>query len=70
MRVKTEQRLGFADLEVDLADTELSSLESMIDWGCMAELLDGVRGDYDPLSLFKMLCRLGTTYQMNPSHKR
>ena len=55
MRVKTEQRLGFADLEVDLADTELSSLESMIDWGCMAELLAGVRGDYDPLSLFKML---------------
>ena len=45
MRVKTEQRLGFADLEVDLADTELSSLESMIDWGCMAELLAGVRGD-------------------------
>ena len=54
-RVSTEQRLGFADLEVELADTELSSLDSMIDWGCIAELLSSVRGDYDPLSLFKML---------------
>ena len=54
-RVSTEQRLGFADLEIELADTELSSLDSMIDWGCIAELLSGVRGDHDPLSLFKML---------------
>ena len=54
-RVSTEQRLGFADLEVELANTELSSLDSMIDWGCIAELLSGVRGDYDPLSLFKRL---------------
>ena len=28
MRVKTEQRLGFADLEVDLADTDVVKLFS------------------------------------------
>ena len=55
MRVSTEQRLGFADLEVALADTALSNLDAIIDWDCLAELLSGVRGDYDPLSLFKML---------------
>ena len=27
----------------------------MIDWGCLAELLSGIRGDYEPVSLFKML---------------
>ena len=54
MRVSTEQGLGFADLEIELADTELSSLDSMIDWGCIAELLSGVLGDYEPVSLFKM----------------
>jgi hypothetical protein len=55
MRVLTEQRLGFADLELELADTELSGLKSIIDWSSIAALLGGIRGDYDPLSRFKML---------------
>ena len=55
MRVLTEQRLGFADLELGLADTELSGLESIIDWRVITGLPGGIRGDYDPLSLSKML---------------
>jgi hypothetical protein len=55
LRVLTKQRLGFADLELELADTEWSGLASIIAWNLIAALLRGIRGDYDPLSLLKML---------------
>ena len=55
MRVKTEQRVGFADLAASIPDTELDALDALMDWDDLSSLLESLRGDYSSLSLFKMM---------------
>ena len=55
MRVNTDQRLGFADLEVVTPETELDTVGALVDWEAIDTLLSPLGGDYRALSLFKML---------------
>jgi len=55
MRVKTSQEKGFADQFIDIPDTELDSLEGLIDWESLLGYLREIEGDYDSVSLFKVL---------------
>jgi len=55
MRVKTKQEKGFADLEAIVPSSELDVLEEIIDWSLIRAVLQGIRGDYCPVSMYKML---------------
>ena len=55
MRVETKQTTGFADYFVDIPETELDSFNEIIDWGAISNLLSGIKTDYAPESMFKMM---------------
>ena len=55
MRVETKQTTGFADYFVDIPETELDTLNEIIDWGAISNLLTGIKTDYAPESMFKMM---------------
>jgi len=55
MRVRTDQSKPFADQFIQVPDTELDSLDSLIDWSALAKHFDEIKGDYSAISLFKVL---------------
>jgi len=55
MRVRTDQSKSFADQFIQVPDTELDSLDSLIDWSALAKHFDEIKGDYSAISLFKVL---------------
>ena len=55
MRVDTSQTPGFSDASVSIPSSELDSLHTIMAWDTIATGLTSIRGDYAPLSLFKML---------------
>ena len=64
MRVKTDQTSGFADQFILIPDSELDTLDKLLDWEALAECLESIQGDYSALSLFKMLL-LQTWFNMS-----
>ena len=55
MRVKTHQEHSFADQFVNVPDTQLDSLNELIDWTLLSEQLNPIEGDYSAICLFKAL---------------
>ena len=55
MRVDTNQALGFSDVCVQIPTSELDVLNDLIAWDKVEQRLLAIRGDYSPLSLFKMM---------------
>ena len=55
MRVETKQTTGFADYFVDIPETEPDTLNEIIDWEAISNLLTGIKTDYAPESMFKMM---------------
>ena len=55
MRVDTDQTPSFADDVVAIPTSELDVLQEVISWDAIDEALLSIKGDYEPLSLFKMM---------------
>lgn len=55
MRVSTRQESGFVDDLIVLPDTELSTLNDLINWSELNPYFYKIEGDYSGLSLFKIL---------------
>jgi IS5 family transposase len=55
MQVSTKQEPSFADSFIEISPTELDTLDDMVDWQQISANLARIKGDYAPLSLFKML---------------
>ena len=54
MRVKTDQTSGFAEQFITIPDSDLDTLDHLLDWETLAEYVESNKGDYSALSLFKM----------------
>ena len=55
MRVSTNQHPGFLDKLVSIPESNYDLLSGLIDWHEISRHLELAKGDYDPLSLFKMM---------------
>ena len=55
MRVKTDQSKSFADQFIHVPDTELDSLDDLINWSELSRHLRAIEGDYSSISLLKVL---------------
>jgi len=64
MRVKTNQESGFADQFINIPDSELDSIDNLLNWTLLSEHLRGIEGDYSAINLFKMLL-LQTWFNMS-----
>ena len=63
MRVSTDQKLSFTDALVEIPSSDLDCLEGLIHWKDLRQHLRIVRGDYDNISMFKILL-LQTWYNL------
>jgi len=64
MRVKTDQPISFADQFITVPDSELETLNSLLNWASFTEHFQSIQGDYSSISLFKMLL-LQTWFNMS-----
>ena len=55
MRVSTQQEPSFADDIIKVPDTELDTMNQLIDWAEFEPYFYRIEGDYSGLSLFKVL---------------
>lgn len=64
MRVKTTQEQTFADSFIDIPNSQLDTINKIIDWKVIAKELSHIKVDYSALSLFKALL-VGTWHNLS-----
>lgn len=64
MRVKTTQEQTFADSFINIPDSQLDTINKIIDWENVAKALSHIKVDYAALSLFKALL-IGTWHNLS-----
>ena len=64
MRVKTTQEQSFVDSFINIANSQLDTINKVIDWEVIAKDLAHIKIDYSTVSLFKALL-IGTWHNLS-----